>query len=104
VRAFARGHLEKSARAFETALGYDPDLLWPRWNLARLHLRQGQRLCALAQYEALQENLPRGLRPAFEQEMDAVTGRREGLDNERSNSLRRFTVPLANPRDLLEEM
>jgi tetratricopeptide (TPR) repeat protein len=94
VRAFAQGDLEGSARAFEAALGSDPDLLWPRWNLARLYLRQGRRLDALAQYESLQENLPPGLRPSFEQELDAVTDRLEGVDG--------FTIPLADPGDLLE--
>jgi hypothetical protein len=94
VRAFAQRDLEGSARAFEAALGYDPDLLWPRWNLARLYLRQGRRLDALAQYESLQENLPPGLRPSFEQELDAVTDRLEGVDG--------FTIPLADPGDLLE--
>lgn len=94
VRAFARGDFEGGAAAFEAALGYDPDLLWPRWNLARLYLRRGQRLEALAQYESLQASLPGDLRPVFEREMDSVTGRGEGLDT--------FTVPLADPRDLLE--
>ena len=94
VRAFARGDLEEGAQALEAALGYDPDLLWPRWNLARLYLRQGRRLDALAQYEALQANLPAGLRQAFEREMDGVTGRGGGLGS--------FIVPLADLRDLLE--
>ncbi|MDY7075340.1 MAG: hypothetical protein SXV54_00315 [Chloroflexota bacterium] len=94
VRAFARGNLEEGARTFEAALGYDPDLLWPRWNLARLHLCQSQRLDAVTQYEQLQANLPPGLRCAFEQEMDGVTGRAAGWAC--------FAVPLADPRDLLE--
>lgn len=94
VRAFAHGDLDGGTQAFEAALSYDADLLWPRWNLARLCLRQGRLLDALAQYEALQANLPSGLRPAFEHEMDAVTGRGKGLDG--------FAVPLADPADLLE--
>ncbi|MDY6877842.1 MAG: methyltransferase domain-containing protein [Chloroflexota bacterium] len=94
VRAFARGNFEGCAQALEAALGYDPDLLWPRWNLARLYLCQGHRLEALVQYETLQANLPSGLRPAFEREMDAVTGRGKGFDD--------FIVPLADLRDLLE--
>jgi predicted SAM-dependent methyltransferase len=94
VRAFARNDPDGAAPAFEAALGYDPDLLWPRWNLARLHLRQGRRLDALAQYEALQSNLPAGLRPAFERELDAVTGR--------ADSLEPFITPLADLSDLLE--
>jgi tetratricopeptide (TPR) repeat protein len=94
VRAFARGDLEGSARVIEAALAYDPDLLWPRWNLARLYLRQGQHLDALAEYERLQAHLPPGLGPAFEQEMDAVTGRIEGAGD--------FAVPLPDPADLLE--
>jgi len=94
VRAFARGDFESGAAAFEAALGYDPDLLWPRWNLARLYLRRGQRLEALAQYESLQASLPGDLRPVLERETDSVTGRGEGMDT--------FIVPLADPRDLLE--
>jgi predicted SAM-dependent methyltransferase len=91
VRAFARDEVEQAAQALEAAVGYDPDLTWPRWNLARLYLRQGRRLEALAQYEALQATLPDGLRPAFEREMDAVTGRVVGWAS--------FAVPLG---DLLE--
>jgi radical SAM protein with 4Fe4S-binding SPASM domain len=96
VRAFARGNLEDGAMAFEAALGHDPDLLWPRWNLARLHLCQNRRLDALVQYEQLQAHLPAGLRTVFEREMDAVTGRSGELDG--------FTVPLADPADLLRKM
>ena len=88
VRAFARGEMERTAQALEAAVGYDPDLTWPRWNLARLYLKQERRLDALAQYEALQATLPDGLRPAFEWEMDAVTGR--------SGSVESFAVPLAD--------
>jgi predicted SAM-dependent methyltransferase len=94
VRAFARGDFDGAEPTLEAALGYDPDLLWPRWNLARLQLRQGRRLDALAQYEALQANLPTGLRPTFEREMDAVTGRAVNLEP--------FTTPLADLSDLLE--
>ena len=94
VRAFARGDLEGGVQALEAALGYDPDLLWSRWNLARLHLCQDRRLDGLAQYETLQAHLPAGLRLAFEREMDDVTGRGGGLDS--------FIVPLADLRDLLE--
>jgi predicted SAM-dependent methyltransferase/tetratricopeptide (TPR) repeat protein len=94
ARAFARGELERAAQAFEAAVGYDPDLAWPRWNLARLYLKRGRRLDALAQYEALQAGLPDGLRPAFEREMDAVTGRHGRAEG--------FTVPLADLGDLLE--
>ena len=94
VRAFALGDLEGGVQALEAALGYDPDLLWPRWNLARLHLRQDRRLDALAQYEALQANPPSGLRLAFERAMDGVTGRGGGVGS--------FIVPLADLRDLLE--
>jgi predicted SAM-dependent methyltransferase len=91
VRAFARGEVGQAAHVFEAAIGYDPDLAWSRWNLARLYLKQERRLDALAQYEALQANLPDGLRPAFEREMDAVTGRIAGWAS--------FAVPLG---DLLE--
>ena len=88
VRAFARDEVKRAAQALEAAVGYDPDLIWPRWNLARLYLKQECRLDALAQYEALQTNLPDGLRPAFEREMNAVTGR--------SGSAESFGVPLAD--------
>ena len=100
VRAFARGDLARGARAFEAAVAYDPDLLWPRWNLARLYAREGRRLDAaallpsLAQYEALQANLPAELRPAFERELDALTGRGGEVDE--------FAVPLADLADLPE--
>jgi predicted SAM-dependent methyltransferase len=94
IRDFARGSLEQASQAFESAIGYDPDLLWPRWNLARLRLLQGRRLDALVQYEALQASLPVGLRLAFEQEMDAVAGRSGDTDN--------FATPLADLADLVE--
>ncbi len=93
VRDFARGDLSAAARAFTMGLGYDPDAIWPRWNLARLCLAQGRRLEALAAYEALQVNLPPGLRPAFERELDTVTGR--------SPSTERYAVPLPDLADLL---
>jgi predicted SAM-dependent methyltransferase len=95
VRAFARDEGEQAAHAFEAAIGYDPDLIWPRWNLARLHLKQDRRLDALGQYEALQTTLPDGLRPAFEREMDAVTGR--------SGSAENFAVPLADLGERVSE-
>lgn len=95
VRAFARAKLASGGRAFKAALGYDPDLVWARWNLARLYLCLGRRLDALGEYEQLQANLPTGLRPAFEREMDAVTGRDGHVD--------KFGVPLAALGDLLEE-
>ncbi len=93
IRAFARGDLVTAARALATASGYDPDAAWPRWNLARLHLAQGRRLDALAAYEALQAVLHPGLRPAFERELDAVTGRAPGVE--------RYAVPLPDLTDLL---
>ena len=93
IRDFSRGNLEQASRALEAAVGYDPDLLWPRWNLARLRLTQERRLDALAHYEALQAALPAGLRPAFEREMDAVTGR--------SGDATALIVPLADLADLL---
>jgi len=88
VRAFARDEVERATQALEAAAGYDPDLTWPRRNLARLYLKQGHRLDALAQYEPLQVGLPDSLRSAFEREMDAVTGR--------SGSAESFAVPLAD--------
>jgi len=94
VRVFGRGDLARGVRAFEAAISYDPDLVWPRWNLARLYAREGQRLDALAQYEALQANLPAGLRPAFERELDGITGRGGEVDE--------FAIPLADLADLPE--
>jgi len=94
VRAFAHGEPASSKWAFKAALGYDPDLVWARWNLARLYLCLGRRLDALEQYEQLQANLPAGLRSAFEREMDAVAGREGRMD--------KFSVPLANLADLVD--
>jgi predicted SAM-dependent methyltransferase len=94
VRAFARDEVKRAAQALEAAVGYNPDLIWPRWNLARLYLKQERRLDALSQYEPLQANLPDGLRQAFEREMDAVTGRNGNAES--------FAVPLADLGDLLE--
>jgi predicted SAM-dependent methyltransferase len=94
IRDFARDILEPASQAFEASIGYDPDLLWPRWNLARLRLLQERRLDSLTQYEALQASLPAGLRPAFEREMDAVTGR--------SGNTGDYAAPLANLADLVE--
>ena len=93
VRAFARGDLAAAERAFTVGLGYDADAPWPRWNLARLHLAQGRRLDALAAYEALQAVLHPGLRPAFERELDAMTGR--AVDSAQ------YAVPLPDLADLL---
>jgi tetratricopeptide (TPR) repeat protein len=94
VRSFAWDKMERASQALEAAVGYDPDLTWSRWNLARLYLKQGRRLDALAQYEAMQATLPAGLRTAFEREMDTVTERAAGWAS--------FAVPLADLTDLLE--
>jgi hypothetical protein len=94
VKFFADVHLAAAANAFETALAYDVDSLWARWNLARLCLCQGRQLDALTHYEALQADLPLGLRPAYEHEMDAVVGRRGRAET--------YGAPLADPADLLE--
>jgi len=94
VRAFAQGDLAQGVPSLEAALAYDPDLLWPRWNLGRFYARGGRRLDALEQYEALQANLPAGLRPAFERELDALTGR--------GGDIAEFAVPLADMADLPE--
>jgi predicted SAM-dependent methyltransferase len=96
LRAFARGDLARATRALEAAIGYDPDLIWPRWNLARVAVRGGRTLDALEQYEALQANVPAGLRSAFERELDAITGRSGDVDA--------FAVPLADVADLLTEL
>lgn len=92
VRAWARDEMERAMQTLEAAVGYDPDLTWLRWNLARLYLKQGRRLDALVQYEPLQANLPSGLRPTFEREMDVVTGRGGDVGD--------FAVPLADLADL----
>jgi predicted SAM-dependent methyltransferase len=94
VRAYARHGVGEAVQTIELALRYDPDSLWARWNLARLYLCQDRRLDALAQYEMLLENLPQELGPVFVAELEMVTGRSDGLD--------RITVPLSDPRDLLE--
>ncbi len=93
VRAFARGELDLASRTLEAAVGYDPALIWARWNLARVYLCAGRPLDALEHYEALQADLPAGLRSPFERELDAVTGRVERADT--------FGVPLADLADLL---
>jgi hypothetical protein len=94
VKFFAAGRLPAAAGAFETALAYDVDSVWARWNLARLCLCRGRQLDALTHYEALQTNVPLRQRPAFEREMDAVVGR--------SGCAEICGVPLADPTDLLE--
>jgi predicted SAM-dependent methyltransferase len=94
VKSFAAGRLPEAGGAFETALGYDVDSVWARWNLARLCLRQGRPLDALAHYEALQAGMPPGVRSAFEREMDALVGR--------SGRTESYGEPLADPADLLE--
>jgi tetratricopeptide (TPR) repeat protein len=93
VRAFARGDLELAAQKFEAAVSHDPGLMWARWNLARLRMRGKRPLDALEHYEALQADLPAGLRPAFERELDAVTGR--------GGSVEEIAAPLAEFSDLL---
>jgi predicted SAM-dependent methyltransferase/tetratricopeptide (TPR) repeat protein len=93
VRAFARGDFELAAERFETAVSHDPGLAWPRWNLARLHMREKRPLDALEHYEALQADLPAGLRSAFERELDAVTGR--------GGRVEKIALPLADISDLL---
>jgi predicted SAM-dependent methyltransferase len=93
VRAFARGDLELAAEKFEAAVSHDPALTWARWNLARLRMREKRPLDALEHYEALQAALPAGLRPAFERELDAVTGRGGSVD--------KIAVPMSDIADLL---
>jgi hypothetical protein len=88
------GRPEAASVDFETALAYDVDSLWARWNLARLFLSLGRPLDALTHYEALHEHLPAGLLPAFEREMDAVVGR--------SGRVESYAAPLADPAGLLE--
>jgi len=93
VRARSRGCAAEARRLFGLALDYDPGALWPRWNLARLHLAEGRPLEALEHYAALQEALPAGLRPALERELDAVTGRQGDPGD--------YTAPLSDPVELL---
>jgi hypothetical protein len=93
VRAWSRGETARARRALGLALDYDPGGLWPRWNLARFFVAQGRPLDALEHYEALQEVLPAGLRPALEEEVVAVAGR--GVDPAA------YAVPLSDPVELL---
>jgi tetratricopeptide (TPR) repeat protein len=93
VRAFARGDLELAAQTFEAAVSHAPDLIWPRWNLARLHMREKRPLEALDHYDALQAGLQAGLRSAFERELDVVTGRGKRVEE--------MAAPLADISDLL---
>jgi predicted SAM-dependent methyltransferase/tetratricopeptide (TPR) repeat protein len=97
VRDWTRGDLAGALAAFQAALAYDPDAAWPRWNLARLHVRQARPLDALTEYEALQESLPAALRPTFERELDAVTGRSEADEGAAG-----FAVPLADLQDIIK--
>ncbi|MGD2145951.1 MAG: hypothetical protein PVH41_04590, partial [Anaerolineae bacterium] len=92
VRAFARDDYETAREAFEAATGYAPAQTWPRWNLARLYLREERLLDALEQYEALQAGLPPDLRQAYERELDAITGRAGCAES--------FAVPLSDVSDL----
>jgi hypothetical protein len=94
IKSFAVDRLPDAAGAFETALAYDVDSLWARWNLARLCLCQGRQFDALTHYVALQANLPPGLRSAYEHEMDAVVGRCGRAET--------YGAPLPDPADLLE--
>ena len=92
VRAFARGDHDGAREAFEAATSYAPTQTWPRWNLARLYLREERLLDALEQYEALQAGLPPDLQEAYERELDAITGRAGCTES--------FAVPLADVSDL----
>ncbi len=83
---------ELAAQMFEAAVDHDPNLIWSRWNLARLYVREKRLLDALEHYEALQADLPAGLRLRFEQELDAVIGRHGRVEA--------FAVPLADPADV----
>jgi tetratricopeptide (TPR) repeat protein len=93
VRAWAHGDAQGARRALGLALDYDPAGLWPRWNLARFFVAQGRPLDALEHYEALQEVIPAGLRPALEREVDAVTGR--------GGDPAAYAIPLSDPVELL---
>jgi predicted SAM-dependent methyltransferase len=74
VRDFSKNGYEIARDRLEIAIAYDADNPWPRWNLARLALVEGQRLEALEQYVALLELMP-GAKEVLRPEMDAVTGR-----------------------------
>lgn len=93
VRAWSHGDAHAARRALGLALDYDPAGLWPRWNLARFFVAQGRPLDALEHYEALQEIIPAGLRPALEREVDAVSGR--------AGDPAAYAVPLSDPVELL---
>jgi hypothetical protein len=77
VRRFSRGAYASARQFLTSAIAYDADNPWPRWNLARLALVENQRLEALETYAALLELVP-GLGRTLKTEMDAVTGRVSG--------------------------
>ncbi len=77
VREFSRNNHESACRCFKSAIAFDADNPWSRWNLARLALAENRRLEALEGYAAFFELIP-GLRGALRAEMDAVTGRTPG--------------------------
>jgi hypothetical protein len=93
VRAFAYGDLDTAIARLELALSYQPDLIWPRWNLARLYLLLDHQLEALGLYDSIRATLPERLRPAFERELEAITTK-----NEDSKS---YLKPLVELRELL---
>jgi predicted SAM-dependent methyltransferase/tetratricopeptide (TPR) repeat protein len=93
VRAFAYGDHDTALEHLELALRYQPNLIWPRWNLARLYLLLDRRLEALGLYDSLRATLPERLHPAFERERQAVTTKDEGFET--------YLKPLAELRELL---
>jgi hypothetical protein len=77
VREFSKSNHKSAHQYFVSALDYDADNPWPRWNLARLALAAKQRLEALEAYAALLELIP-GLHKVLRAEIDAVTDRNSG--------------------------
>ncbi len=93
VRALAYGDFNTATEYLELALKYQPDLIWPRWNLARLYLLLDHKLEALGLYDSLRATLPERLQPAFERELQAVTTQNEDFET--------YLKPLAELRELL---
>jgi tetratricopeptide (TPR) repeat protein len=93
VRAFAYEDLDTAIEHLELALSYQPDLIWPRWNLARLYLLLDRQLEALGLYDSIRATLPERLLPAFERELEAVTTKNKDFEA--------YLKPLVELRELL---
>jgi tetratricopeptide (TPR) repeat protein len=85
--------LDTAIEHLELALSYQPDLIWPRWNLARLYLLLDRQLEALGLYDSIRATLPERLLPAFERELEAVTTKNKDFEA--------YLKPLVELRELL---